>query len=278
MSWNPSESNQIPQIVMQTGNAVGNAISGSILDWKKKQDEERRKVEEIESKRYIADAIMKDGVASGRVAPEEYSQYLSRNHKTQVDMAFGVQARDQMQMERAKLEAHILSMQPKPAFRPDTYVVRDPLDPRKARSVYTNTSGSVVPFDSKPDAEKPPYATLDKEVEAATGGSIADWRNSLKQRVEGNDFVADFPDKQIMDPATGKSTMVKGRTRKVPLPLYQQLLGKVSALDNAGSAPSAMPQQPNVNMGAANEVKRRFKAGELTREDARKQLQALGLE
>ncbi len=49
MSWNPSESNQIPQIVMQTGNAVGSAISGSILEWKKKQDEERRKVEEIES-------------------------------------------------------------------------------------------------------------------------------------------------------------------------------------------------------------------------------------
>ncbi len=49
MSWNPSESNQIPQIVMQTGNAVGSAISGSILEWKKKQDEERRKVDTNDS-------------------------------------------------------------------------------------------------------------------------------------------------------------------------------------------------------------------------------------
>lgn len=88
------------------------------------------------------------------------------------------------------------------------------------------------------DGKRDSYSELDKQIHARTGASLGDWSNALNKRIDDKtgEFVADFPQKQAFNPATGRVEMVKGETRRMPGALYNHFRSRVDALDNPGAA------------------------------------------
>lgn len=69
------------------------------------------------------------------------------------------------------------------------------------------------------------WEALNKDVFNATGAHLGDWNSAANHRIEGDQFLAD-------NPAAGKAL-------KMPVPIYEQFLGRYNALQNGGTAPRA---------------------------------------
>jgi hypothetical protein len=208
--------------------AAGN-ISKSIRRWLDEREQREWNTGVLESsgmKEYVpAEALEK----WHKMSTKQQAGYLAGAGR-RMDMDLQRQQRDYAN-DPARLTAHPLLTSTGETI-PGTFIV-----PKTGRVVETGRDKNTA---RGSDA----YADLEKKVKAATGASLGEWRNSTNHRLEGGNFVADFPGEQILD-AEGNPIASKGQTRRIPEALYQQLHSEVAALDNAGQ------MQPAANAQAA---------------------------
>ncbi len=257
MPWNPSETNQIPQILMQTGSSIGSAIGGGISKWQADEERKKKELEAIEQKRYIADAIMADAAKRNLVSKDELIAYRSAPQKKQVDMAFGIQAQGQFaaaaeddRQKKLMFAAKLAEMtNGKQQFAPPPEV----LARLQAKGIEAAPAsrGSYQYFDTNLAAAKEGIGPMDKlnnDVETETGLGLGAWNSASKKRV--NAKGEDDPAGEYVSAEYGE--MGKSKTAKMPISRFEHFVGRYNTiLGETNAAPSGAAKPLTRDVAAA---------------------------
>ncbi len=257
MPWNPSETNQIPGILMQTGSSIGSAIGGGISKWQEDEERKKKELEQLEQKRYIADAIMADAAKRNLVSKQELIDYRSAPQRKQVDMAFGIQAQGQFaaaaEQERQQKEMFVAKLaQMTQSADPGANMLQLSPEERAAAEqagmVPLRTSrGQVqyVPDPTKLPAKEGkegigPMDKLNNDVKTETGLGLGEWNSASKKRVNAkgeSDPAGEYVAAQY------SAEMGKSKTAKMPVSRfehfterYDRILGETNTATAAGAA------------------------------------------
>ncbi len=260
MPWNPSETNQIPQILMQTGSTIGSAIGGGISKWQAEEERKKKELEQLEQKQYIADAIMSDAAQRNLVSKQELIDYRSAPQRKQVDMAFGIQAQSQFaaaaeqqrqakEMFAAKLaEMKASTDNANKQFAPPPEVLArlqsKGIEAAPAsRSNYNFFDTNRYPQGSTNSTNYKDMSDLSNDLMKESGLALSDWINSPNMRVDSEgkpsktgEYVA--PATVWDDPKKGR-TMEPNAEKKLPFDRFNAYLQQYQRLAGSGTPPPA---------------------------------------
>jgi hypothetical protein len=230
------------------------------------------------------DWIMNLAHQQGRVSEEDWNKYQagSLTQKSGMATAHAANMADDLQRQRVDIQQKTASMQQ--ALDAERIIAsqqeRKFVPSWEDQAATEATGGKIIQlgpgkFTTRdyPTTQPDTWEKLNQDFRAATGADLGEWAQADKKRVEKGYLVADITKPNPMAQMLPNVPPTLQQTARVPQTTYNQFVSRFNALKGGPPATDIGIDR----QGQAAKIREQYQAKQISRDEAKKQLEALGI-